>query len=134
MMRYEQTPHPGLKRTRFTRFGGAFMAAAAFLLFFIDFFHFAFHIHSGCRTGSDVIAYSLWCVDSPLGLSGSDPDLDHASFCPVCEGILISDGPPPDQCRAVLLPQVSDPILSGTGGYAAIPWLSPRGRAPPSVL
>ena len=133
-MRYGQTAYSGFRRSRFARFGGAFMAAAAFLLFFIDFFHFAFHIHSGCHTEGAVIASSAPGAVTPLVLSESAPGLEHSSFCPVCEGILVSDGPPPAQYGPEVFPYAADPIFSGIGTFASLSFLYPRGRAPPSVL
>ena len=120
-----------LKRFRRIRPGG-FLLAAAILLVFTDFFHFAFH---------ETPSHSSLCVFSvPGGTNGPDEAAAypaspcHAGFCPVCEGILISDGPPPAQCGPAVLPYAADPIFSGIGSYVSLLFLSSRGRAPPSSM
>lgn len=113
-----------LKRFRRIRPGG-FLLAAAFLLVFTDFFHFAFHEAPG--HGS---VLSVSCGDVPVAVPDSTSP-EHIVFCPVCEGILISDGPPPAQYGPAVLPYAADPIFSGIGSYTSLSFLSPRGRAPP---
>jgi hypothetical protein len=117
-----------LKRFRRIRPGG-FLLAAAILLVFTDFFHFAFH---ETPSHSSLCAFSV-----PGGANGPDeaaayPASTHyAGFCPVCEGILISDGPPPAQYGPAVLPYAADPIFSGIDSYKSLSFLLPQGRAPP---
>lgn len=117
-----------MKRFRRIRPGG-FLLAAAFLLVFTDFFHFAFH---ETPSHSSLCAFSI-----PGDANGPDETAvypaatRHAGFCPVCEGILISDGPPPAQYGPAVLPYAADPIFSGIGSYTSLLFLSSRGRAPP---
>lgn len=117
-----------LKRFRRMRPGG-FLLAAAFLLVFTDFFHFAFH-EDPFRNDSACV-FSL----SENGVSEAVPDdspsAHHAGFCPVCEGILISDGPPVSSGGLSFPAYASDPVFSGIDSYASVSYLLPQGRAPP---
>ena len=115
-----------LKRFRRMKPDG-FLLAAAFLLVFTDFFHFAFHELPGHGPGFVLAVFS---GDIPEAVPDS-PSPEHSAFCPVCEGILVSDGPPPAQYGPAVLPYAADPIFSGIGSYSSLPFLSPRGRAPP---
>ena len=107
---------------------GGFLLAAAFLLVFTDFFHFAFH---------DLPAHDSLCVFSlpadsiPEAVPDDSPAARHEGFCPVCEGILISDGPPVSSVGLASPVYVSDPLFPGIGFYASIAFLLPQGRAPP---
>lgn len=117
-----------LKRFRRIRPGG-FLLAAAFLLVFTDFFHFAFH---ETPSHSSPCAFSI-----PGDANGPDETAvypaatRHAGFCPVCEGILISDGPPVSPDGLSFPAYAADPIFSGLDSYASLLFLSSRGRAPP---
>ena len=99
--------------------------AAALLLVFTDFFHFAFH-----EAPSHGSLLSVTRGNIPEAVPDSTSP-EHSLFCPVCEGVLVSDGPPPAQCGTAVLPYAADPIFSGIGSYSSLPFLSPRGRAPP---
>ncbi|MBO4490526.1 MAG: hypothetical protein J5944_04105 [Lentisphaeria bacterium] len=116
-----------LKRFRQIRPGGL-LIAAAILLVFTDFFHFAFH---------DVPARDSVCACSlPSGVdvpdAAADPSSPHNSgFCPVCEGILISDGPPLSAVGLPFSAYAADPIFSGIDSYISLSFLLPQGRAPP---
>ena len=120
-----------VKRVRCMRTGGILMAAAAFFLIFTDFFHFAFHLHPERPAETVFSVISVPGADRS-GILLPDPESEaHASFCPVCDGILISDGPP---LSAVGLPfslRSSDPVFSGIDPYVSLSFLLPRGRAPP---
>ena len=116
-----------LKRFRRMRPGG-FLLAAALLLVFTDFFHFAFH---DAAHRVSVSAFSLPADGVPEALPDDSPSDHHAGFCPVCEGILISDGPPVSSAGLSFPAYVSDPLFSGTGSYASLAFLLPQGRAPP---
>ena len=118
-----------LKRFRRMRPGGFFLAAAI-LLVFTDFFHFAFHSEAPAHDA--LCAFSLPAAsDVPEAIPDDSPSAHHAGFCPVCEGILISDGPPVSSDGLSFPAYVSDPLFSGVGIYLSIPFLLPQGRAPP---
>jgi len=116
-----------LKRFRRIRPGGLLIIAAV-LLAFTDFFHFAFH---------DVPAHSSVCACSlPSGADIPEAAADssaphHAGFCPVCEGILISDGPPLSAVGLPFSAYAADPVFSGIDSYTSLSFLLPQGRAPP---
>lgn len=117
-----------LKRFRQIRPGG-FLLAAAILLVFTDFFHFAFH---ETPSHSSLCAFSV-----PGGANGPDEaaaypaSTHHAGFCPVCEGILISDGPPLSAVGLPFSAYAADPVFSGIDSYKSLSFLLPQGRAPP---
>ena len=117
-----------LKRFRRMRPGG-FLLAAAFLLVFTDFFHFAFH-ESPSRNDSACV-FSLPAGSGSEAVPDDSPSAHHAGFCPVCEGILISDGPPVSSDGLSFPAFSSDPVFSGIGFCASLAFLLPRGRAPP---
>ena len=120
-----------LKRFRRIRPGG-FLLAASLLLVFTDFFHFAFH-DAPARDSAYALSLPADCV--PEAAPNDSPAPHHAGFCPVCEGILISDGPPLSAVGLPFSAYAADPVFSGIGSYASLLFLSSRGRAPPfSIL
>ena len=118
-----------LKRFRRIRPGG-FLLAAAFLLVFTDFFHFAFH-EAPSRHDSACVFSLPADVSVPEAVPDDSPSAHHNGFCPVCEGILISDGPPVSSDGLSFSAYASDPVFSGIGFYVSVSFLLPQGRAPP---
>ena len=109
---------------------GGFLFAAAVLLVFTDFFHFAFHNDAPVRN-DPLCAFSLPADSLPEAIPDDSSSAHHDGFCPVCEGILISDGPPVSSDGLSFPAFSSDPLFSGIGFYASIAFLLPQGRAPP---
>ena len=117
-----------LKRFRRMRPRG-FLFAAAVLLIFTDFFHFAFH---EAPARNDIACAFSFPADGGSEAIPDDPSsAHHDGFCPVCEGILISDGPPVSSDGLSFPAYVSDPVFTGIDSCASIAFLLPQGRAPP---